>query len=56
MGSEVRPVTLDTVQFVHRFVQPRCVNGHRNARIIGRKDMDQFKKDWEAYVMKLTFP
>ncbi len=24
--------------------------------ILGRRDMDEFKKDWEAYVMKLRFP
>lgn len=25
-------------------------------RVLGRRDMDQFKKDWEAFVMKLRFP
>lgn len=24
--------------------------------VLGRSDMDQFKKDWEAYVLKLKFP
>ena len=24
-------------------------------KVIGRKDMHQFKKDWEAYVLRLTF-
>jgi len=25
-------------------------------KVLGRTNMDQFKKDWEAYVLKLTFP
>ena len=24
--------------------------------VLGRSDMDKFKKDWEAYVLKLRFP
>ena len=26
------------------------------AKVLGRDDMDTFKKEWEAWVMKLRFP
>jgi hypothetical protein len=24
--------------------------------VLGREDMDKFQREWEAYVLKLTFP
>jgi hypothetical protein len=29
---------------------------HTLQQVLGRKDMDQFRKEWEAYVLKLRFP
>ena len=45
-------------KFYHRFYADRKKDpsGYNTLKeILGRKDMEKFKRDWEAYVMKLRF-
>jgi hypothetical protein len=47
------------VKYYHRFHANRQKDptGYNTLqKILGRDDMDAFKKEWEAYVLKLTFP
>lgn len=47
------------VKYYHRFHANRKKDptGYNTLKkILGRDDMDAFKKEWEAYVLKLTFP
>jgi len=46
-------------KFYHQFHadQKQDPTGYKTLQaVLGRKDMDQFKKDWEAWVLKLRFP
>jgi len=46
-------------KFYHRFHAARKTDstGYNTLQaVLGRDDMDAFKKEWEAYVLKLTFP
>jgi len=47
------------VKFYHDFAaaQKEDPTGYKTLqKVLGEKDMDAFRKRWEAYVMKLTFP
>ena len=46
------------VDYYHSFVKnaDKDPTGYETLKkILGREDMDQFKKEWESYVMKLRF-
>jgi hypothetical protein len=46
-------------KFYRRFLANREKDpgGYRTLRnVLGREDMSEFQKEWDAFVLKLTFP